>query len=192
MTNMNDLKKRYSELNDYELLNIVYFESDDYRKEAVDIAKSILLERGLGNPSEETLVKAKKHRVTPVSAFDDFKENIYGNKKLSKAVKKKDYLFIGKWLFWIVFIFAIFDAMRGYSNIERDWLPPFFLFFMEIFLTLAIFGIIPITFFIFYSLNLSKEQRRKKKLSLLMPKYVFFLYGFSLFLFFALIILPRL
>lgn len=189
---MNELKKRYSELNDYELINIVYFESSEYTEEAIKVAKSVLEERGLSQPTDEILKKAKEYRDNPADDFDVLGENVFERGKLKKAVKKRDYLFVGKWLFWIVLLMGIFDAIRGWDSVRREWLPPWMLFLLEIFFTVAIFGIIPVIFFVIYSLKLTKEERRKKGLNFLMPRYVFFFYGFSLIVFIVLVILQRL
>ena len=109
---MNELKKRYSELNDYELINIVYFESSEYREEAIKVAKSVLEERGLSQPTDEILQRAKEYRKAPTSDFDEdlFGEKVFERGKLKGAVKRRDYLFIGKWLFWFVVGYGLFSA----------------------------------------------------------------------------------
>jgi len=182
---MNELKKQYSELNDYELINIVYFESSEYTEEAIKVAKSTLEERGLRQPTDEILQKAKEYCNTPADDFDGLgkKLNPYEWRKIKKAVKKRDYLFVGKWLFWSVLVGGIFHAIKGWDSFRREWLPPWMLFLLEIFFTIAIIGIIPVIFFFIYSFKLTKEQRKEKGLILFMPKYVFFIYGFSLFIF---------
>jgi len=197
---MNELRAQYSKLSDNELLIIVYFESSDYTEEAIKIAKSILDERGLSQPSEEILREAKKYKKTPASDYDVFGDSIFKKGKLKQAVKKRDYLFIGKWLFWFVIFYGVISVYRMgppalSSNkilAQQTWLPILIIYFLEIAFTIAIFGIIPILFFLIYSLRLSPEQRKEKGLTLFMPKYVFFTYGVSLLIFISLIILPRL
>jgi len=68
---MNDLKKQFSEFDDYMLLRIVYFDSSEYSEDAIRIAKSVLSERRLSRPSEELLQKAK---LLEVSGFDRIKD----------------------------------------------------------------------------------------------------------------------
>jgi len=189
---MNELKKRYSELNDYELINRVYFESSVYTEEAIKVAKSVLEERGLSQPTDEILQKAKEYRDAPASNFDVLGDNLFEKGKLKQAVKKRDYLFIGKWLFWAVLLSGIISAIEGWNRVQHEWLPPWMLFLLEIIFSVAMFGIIPVIFFIIYSLKLTKEERTEKGLTFLMPKHVFFFYGFSLIVFIVLVILPRL
>lgn len=189
---MDELKERYSAFNDFELLNIVYFEHEDYEPTAIEAAKSILKERGLEHPSEEIMLKTKEYRESSPSNYDGFGENLFERGKLKKAFLLKDYLFVGKWLFWAILLGGIVNAIRGYDSITHDWLPTWVLFLIDVIFTVALFGIIPVVFFVIYSLKLTKEQRRKKNLVLLMPTYVFILYGISLIAFIALVVLPRL
>ncbi|MBU2524083.1 hypothetical protein KKG71_02730 [Patescibacteria group bacterium] len=190
---MNELEEKYSKLSDNELLIMVYFESSDYTEEAIKIAKSILDKKGLSQPTDEILQHAKNHQ-TRIKKSEETSRDIFGEKKLKQAVQKRDYYFIGKWLFWIVVGSGIYSALTGIKEatyIHPLW-SPWMLFFLEIFLTIAIFGIIPIVFFIAYSLRLSSGQRKEKGLFLFMPKYVLFVYGISLLLFVVFLILPRL
>lgn len=195
---MNELKKRYSELNDYELINIVYFKSSEYTEEAIKVAKSVLDERGLSQPSEEILQEAKKYKETPASDYDVFGDSLFEKGKLKQAVKKRNYLFIGKWLFWLVIFYGVISVYRmgppalSSNKIldQQTWLPILIIYFLEVAFTISIFGIIPVLFFLIYSLRLSPEQRKQKVLSLFMPKYVFFTYVVSLLIFVALVVLP--
>jgi hypothetical protein len=190
-TQMNELKKRYSELNDYELINIVYFESSEYREEAIKVAKSVLEERGLTQPTDEILQRAKEYRKAPASDFDEdfLGKDVFKKGSLKRAVKKRDYFFIGKWLFWVVIANGFYTAFRINSSFEissqRTGLPIWILQIFEIISTIAIFGLIPVIFFVVYSLRLSKEQRAEKRLTLLMPMYVLIIYGISLLIFIA-------
>jgi len=187
---MNDLKQKYSELNDNALLNIVYFESSEYTEEAIQVAKSELAERGLSQPSEETLQKAKEYIETPAKDFDGLRDGIKKG-ALKEAVKKRDYFFIGEWLFGMVIFYALYSVFQmGMKNLGSSsvidsptWLPTWMLFPLEFIFNIAIFGLIPVIFFCIYSLRLSKKQRKEKKLVLFMPKYVFFVYGISLLIF---------
>ena len=195
---MNELKKRYSELNDYELINIVYFESSEYTEEAIKVAKSALSERGLSQPTDEILQRAKEYRKAPASDFDEdlLGGNVFERGKLKRAVKKRDYFFIGKWLFWLVITYAFISALTINPSFEissqRTELPIWIIHIIEIIFSIAIFGLIPVIFFSVYSLRLSKDQRKEKGVTLLMPIYVFIIYGISLLIFIVLIILPRL
>jgi len=194
---MEELKEKYSEFNDYELLNIVYFESSDYTEEAIKVAKSVLEERGLGKPSEDTLQKVKEYRESPANDSDLFGERIFDKGKLKAAYKRRDYLFIGKWLFWLVVGYGLFSAYRmgppylrtGESIAERMGFSVFLSFLLEISLSIAILGLIPIIFFCIYSLTLSSEQRKEKGLILLMPWYVLIIYVISVLISIVLIIL---
>jgi len=198
-TQMNELKKRYSELNDYELINIVYFESSEYREEAIKVAKSVLEERGLSQPTDEILQRAKEYRKAPTSDFDEdlFGEKVFERGKLKGAVKRRDYLFIGKWLFWFVVGYGLFSAygivppyLKPGENIaERTGFSVFSAFLLEISFSIAIFGLIPVIFFGIYSLTLASEQRKEKGLNLFMPWYVFIIYGISVLIFIVLIML---
>ena len=192
---MNELKERYSKLSDNELLIIVYFESSDYRQEAIEIAESILDERGLSQPSDEILERAKNYQMQIKDSvegdYDVLGDNLAGGRRLTQAVKKKDYLFIGKWLFWGIIGYGIFSDLyitQGRVLERLGWMG----FVLEIISTIAIFGIIPVIFFSIYSLKLSPRQRKERGLTLFMPKYVFFIYGISLLIFVSLVILPRL
>lgn len=196
---MKVLKEKYSELNDYELINIVYFESSEYTEEAIKIAKSVLEERGLSQPTDEILQRAKEYRKAPASDFDEdlFGEKVFERGKLKGAFKRRDYLFIGKWLFWLVVGYGLFSAynigppylITGESIAERTGFSVFLIFLLEISFSIAIFGLIPVIFFCAYSLRLSKEKRKEKGLTLLMPIYVFIIYGISVLISIVLIIL---
>ncbi len=183
---MNELRQRYLQLNDYELLSIVFFDHSEYTEEALNIAKVVLAEKGLDKPSEELLQKVKEYRETPADEFDDFGKGLPKQKEIRDAIKKKDYLFIGKWLFWLVVAQALYSQFNQVGEINIGSLA------LEIIFNIALFGIIPVIFFFVYSMRLSKEQRKEKKLSLFMPKYVLFMYVISLLIFFVLVILPRL
>lgn len=120
--------------------------------------------------------------------------------KLKQAFKKKNYCFIGKWIFWFIVSYGLSSGL-GIGSGKEKWIEliPFvetikseWLFVLEVIFDIAIFGIFPLVLFIVYSLKLSPEQRKERGLSLFMPKYIFFIYGISLFLFVALVILPRL
>ncbi len=188
---MEELKEKYSEFNDYELINIVYFESSEYREEAIKVAKSVLEERGLSQPTDEILQRAKEYRKAPASDFDEdlLGKDVFKKGSLKRAVKKRDYFFIGKWLFWVVIANGFYTAFRINSSFEissqRSGLPIWILQIFEIISTIAIFGLIPVIFFVVYSLRLSKEQRAEKRLTLLMPMYVLIIYGISLLIFIA-------
>lgn len=203
---MNGLKERYSELSNNELLVMVYFESSDCAEEAIKIAKSVLDERGLNNPSREILQQAKNYQSQIKDAEKDkFTEkvqsgNIYRFGKLKQAFKEKDYCFIGKWIFWFIVGYGFYSGL-GIGSGKGKWveLIPFvetikseWLFVLEVIFNISIFGILPVVFFIIYSLKLLPEQRKERGLSLFMPKHVFFIYAISLLLFVTLVILPRL
>jgi hypothetical protein len=186
---MNELEEKYSKLNDNELLFMVYFESSDYTEEAIKIAKSILDERGLSNPSNEILQQAKNYETQIRESLKNDRD-IFGEKKLKQAIKKRDYYFVGKYLFWFTIGYGIYSALFGIKEmvVKRPLWPTWVLFLIEIVFTIAIFGIIPIVFFIVYSLRLSSKQRKGRGLFLFMPKYVLFVYGISLLLLVVLII----
>ena len=71
---MNDLKKQFSEFDDFMLLRIVYFDSSEYSEDAIRIAKEVLSERRLSRPSEELLQKVK---LLEVSGFDRLKDEAF-------------------------------------------------------------------------------------------------------------------
>ena len=197
---INELRERYSKLSDRELLMMVYFKSSDYTNEAIEYASSVLSERGLSHPPDEILQQAKDYYDHKKESAMNY-EDVFKEKKLKKAIKKRDYFFIGKWLFWFFVIQGFYTAFRG--GVEKGWvalLPIYevelisekWLFVMGVAFNFAIFGIIPVAFFLIHSFKLSSEQRKEKGLSLFMPKYVLFIYCIALFLFVALIIIPRL
>ena len=195
---MDELKEQYSKLSDNELLVMVYFESSDYTEEAIKIAKSVLSERGLGQPSHGILQQAKNYQIE-IKGQKESGRDIFKEKKLKQAIKKRDYYFIGKWLFWFIAVYGVYSGL-GVGSGKGKWieLVPFvetikseWLFIIEVILNISILGIFPVIFFIIYSLKLSPEQRKERGLSLFMPKYIFFIYVVSLFLFVALVILPR-
>ena len=197
MDELNELRERYSKLSDNELLIIVYFESSDYKEEAIEIAKSILDERGLSQPSDEILRQAKNYQIklkkSSESDYDVLGDNIVAGRRLTQAVKKRDYLFIGKWLFWGIIGYGIFTELyrrTGGATVERSRFPGWILSVFEIVFSIAIFGIIPVIFFFIYSLKLSPKQRKEKGLTLFMPKYVFFVYVVSLLIFIAFVVVP--
>lgn len=71
---MNDLKRQFSEFDDFMLLRIVYFDSSEYSEDAIEIAKSILSGRRLSRPSEELLQKVK---LLEVSGFDRLEDEVF-------------------------------------------------------------------------------------------------------------------
>ena len=203
---MNELKERYSKISDDELLAIAYFDSTEYSEEAINIAKSILEERGLSNHSNEIMQKAKSyHGQVKESQKDNFSEvvqdgDIFRLGKLKQAFKGRNFSFIGKWLFGYIVGYGFYSAL-GFGNEKGKWIHLIrsaeeitkgWLFILEVIFNIAIFGTIPVIFFIIYSLTLSAGQREKLGLSLLIPKYILIPYGISLFLFIVLIIAPRL
>lgn len=203
---MNEPEEKYSKLSDNELLIMVYFENSDYTEEAIEIARSILDERGLSNPSSEILQQAKNYQSQIKEAQKDKfagkiqSRDIFRFGKLKQAFKEKDYCFIGKWLFWFIVGYGLYSGL-GIGSGKGKWIEliPFaetikseWLFVLEVIFNIFILGIFPVIFFIIYSLKLSPKQRKERGLSLFMPKYIFFIYGISLFLFVALVILPRL
>ena len=190
---MNKLKQQYSKLSDNELLIMVYFESSDYTSEAIEVAKLILNERGLSHPSSKILQQVKNSQIQ-TKELRERDEDIFGDKKLKQVIKKRDYYFISKWLFLCTIGYGIYSALFGIKEValKRPLWPAWMLFLIEIVFTIVIFGIIPVIFFCIYSLKLSPKQRKEKGLTLLMPKYVLFIYGISLLLFAVLVILPRL
>lgn len=190
---MNELRGRYSKLSDNELLIMVYSESSDYTNEAIDVAKSILDDRGLSQPSDKVLEQAKNYQ-TQIKKSEESIGDIFGEKKLKQAFKKRDYFFIGKWLFWFTISSGIYSALIGVEELasKRPLWAGWILFLLEIAFTIAIFGVIPVIFFFIYSLKLPQSERKEKGLTLFMPKYVLILYGISLFLFVVFVILPGL
>jgi len=203
---MNDLKERYSKLSDNELLVMVYYEESNYTEEAVKIARSILDKRGLGQPSSEILQQGKNyHNQIKESQKDQFieaiqSEDIFKFRELKQASKEKNYYFIGKWSFWCIIGYGVLSGL-DIGGVKAKWtdLIPFHeiiksgrLFILEVIFNIAILGIFSVVFFIKYSLNLSREQRKEQGLSLFMPKYIFFIYGISLLFLVVLVILPRL
>ena len=115
--------------------------------------------------------------------------------------KKRNFSYVGKWLFGFIVGYGFYSAL-GISNGKGKWIHLIrsaegireeWLFILEVIFNIAIYGIIPVIFFIIYSLTLSTGQREKLGLSLLIPKYILIPYGISLFLFIVIIIiLPRL
>jgi len=190
---MSELEERYSNLSDNELMIMVYFESSNYTEEAIKIAKSILAKRGLNQPSDDILQKAKDYQKQ-IKEIEENNRDAFGEKKLKQAFKKRNYFFIGKWFFWFIVGYGIYSALIGIREMTTKQLlwPGWILFILEVAFTIAIFGIIPVIFFIIYSLKLSPKQRKEKKLLLFMPKHIFFVYGISLLLFIIFVILPKL
>jgi len=184
----------------------VYFESSDYTEKAIEIAKSILDERGLNNPSDDILQQAKAYQsqikeVQKDKFVEDIQSgDIFKTRALKQAFKGKDYCFIGQWLFWFIVGYGFFSGL-GIGIGKGKWIDliPFvepikseWLFIIEIVFNIAIFGMFPVIFFIIYSLKLSPEKRKERGLFFLMPKYIFFIYVISLFLFVTIVVLPRL
>lgn len=207
---MSELEERYSKLNDNQLLIMVHFESSNYTEEAIKCAKLILDKRGLSQPPNEILQQAKNYqsKIEEVQK-DTFAEEIHSGDifrfgKLKRSFKDKNYCFIGKWLFWLIVGYGVYSGLDIGSGrgkwveliplvvIDIETAKSEWLFVLEVIFNIAIFGIVPVLFFIVYSLKLSSEQRKEWRLSLFMPKYIFFIYGISLFLFVALVFLPRL
>jgi len=196
---MNNLKEKYSNMTDDELIKIVYVDTSDYTVKGIQTAKNILEYRGITQPSPEVLEEAKnasKQQKETLDVYNRF--DIFQSKKISKAIKKKDYFYIGKYIFWFVISYGIFSGLT-IGNSMRKWIEliPYletikseWLFILEIVFNIAIFGIFPVIFFIIYSLKLSSSQRKERGLSLFMPKYIFFIYGISLFLFLVFVIIP--
>ncbi|MFQ3579199.1 MAG: hypothetical protein SNJ71_03540 [Bacteroidales bacterium] len=178
---MNELIDSYSKLSDNELLIMVYFESSNYQEEAIKVAKSILKERGLSQPTSEILQQAKNYQIRTKESLENIMDT-FDERKLKQAIRKKDYYFIGKWLFWIIIGSGIYSGVLGSKGNIVSVL-------LEVIFTIAVFGIIPVIFFFIYSLKLSPEQRKERGLCLFMPKYIFFMYAISLLIFVAFVIL---
>lgn len=185
---MDELRNLYSKFSDNELLIMVYFESLDYTQPAIEMAKTILVERGLESPSEELLKQANDYRIQLKENLED-RADIFKDKKLEKAIKKRDYYFIGKWVFGFIIACGIYSGLVSdgskWNDFARGELSYMGLSFMETTFWIAILGIFPIIFFIIYSLKLSPEQRKERGLSLFVPKYILFIYGISLLIFIA-------
>ena len=118
-------------------------------------------------------------------------------KKFKLAIKQKDYYSLGECLSIFVVGYSIFYAIYGKVGLV-EFIPDIrefksgWVFIFEIILNIVIFGIIPIFFFIKHSLRFSRQERKRQKLSLLVPKYILLTYIFCLLVFFLFIILPRL
>jgi hypothetical protein len=196
---MNNLKEKYSNMTDDELIKIVYVDTSDYTVKGIQTAKNILEYRGITQPSPEVLEEAKnasKQQKETLDVYNRF--DIFQSKKISKAIKKKDYFYIGTYIFWFIIGYGLYSGL-GIGHGKGKWIElipfvetikPEWLLILEVVFNIAILGIFPVIFFIIYSLRLSPEQRKERRLSLLMPKYIFFIYGISLFLFLVLVIIP--
>ncbi|MCG2791127.1 MAG: hypothetical protein ABIK21_05265 [bacterium] len=194
---MSNLKEKYLNMTDDELIKIVYVDTSDYTAEGIQTAKNILEDRGITQPSPEVLENAKNASKQQKESLDGYLD-IFQSKKISKAIKKKDYFYIGTYIFWLIIGYGIFSGLSIGTGMGK-WIEliPFaetikseWLFILEVVFNIAILGIFPVIFFIIYSLRLSPEQRKERRLFLLMPKYIFFIYGISLFLFLVLVIIP--
>ena len=184
---MDELLEQYAELNDYELLLIAYLDSEEYTEKAIKTAKSVLKARGLEEPSEEILKKTKEYKETPASEFMTIGSGIHETYKLKRAIKRRDYFFIGKWLIWLAVGFGIYSIFRmNLDNVQsitqRTGFPIWAIYLLEFCFNIAILGLVPFFFFIVYSLRLSKEKRMERKLTFLMPIYYLIIYGISLFI----------
>ena len=196
---MNNLKEKYSNMTDDELIKIVYVDTSDYTAKGIQTAKNILENRGITQPSPEVLEEAKnasKQQKETLDAYNRF--DIFQSKKISKAIKKKDYFYIGTYIFWFIIGYGLYSGL-GIGHGKGKWIElipfvetikPEWLLILEVVFNIAILGIFPVIFFIIYSLKLSPGQRKERRLSLLMPKYIFFIYGISLFLVLFLVIKP--
>ena len=194
---MSNFKEKYLNMTDDELIKIAYVDTLDYTAEGIRTAKDILKSRGITQPSSEVIENAKTISKQQKESIEGYLD-IFQSKKISKAIKKKDYFYIGKYIFWFVISYGIFSGLT-IGNGMRKWIEiiPYvetikseWLFILEIVFNIAIFGIFPVIFFIIYSLKLSSSQRKERGLSLFMPKYIFFIYGISLFLFLVFVIIP--
>jgi len=194
---MSNFKEKYLNMTDDELIKIAYVDTLDYTAEGIRTAKDILKSRGITQPSSEVIENAKTISKQQKESIEGYLD-IFQSKKISKAIKKKDYFYIGKYIFWFVISYGIFSGLT-IGNSMRKWIEliPYletikseWLFILEIVFNIAIFGIFPVIFFIIYSLKLSSSQRKERGLSLFMPKYIFFIYGISLFLFLVFVIIP--
>lgn|GEM_PF-1075575 len=169
-----------------DLMKAITVDKADYELTAINIIKEELQSR---NVTTEDLDSFHKNYIRE-------EESLRNGGKLF-CLKKRDYFFIGKSSFWCIIGYGFYFGLSiGSGKGKRIELIPFalkseWLFILEVVFNIATFGIFPLIFFIIYSLKLSPEQRKERRLSLLMPKYIFFIYGVSLFLFFVLVILPR-
>lgn len=176
------LKKVYSEMSDEELLEMLSIDRKEYEKEIYILLLEEAGRREFGKNENEILQKARTYKDR-IEKIREKRKDVFGTHKLKQAFKKKDYYSIGKLLFSIVIFYSFLSGITTGSSS---------LMLLEIIFTIAIFGIIPVIFFLVYSFKLSSTERKKRNLSLFMPKYVFFTYLISLFISFIFIILPRL
>jgi len=196
---MGNLEEKYLNMTDDELIKIVYVDTSDYTAKGIRTAKKILESRGVTKPSSEVLENAKIISKQQKENIDiDNYLDIFQSKKISKAIKKKDYFYIVTYIFWFIIGYGLYSGL-GIGHGKGKWIElipfvetikPEWLLILEVVFNIAILGIFPVIFFIIYSLRLSPEQRKERRLSLLMPKYIFFIYGISLFLFLVLVIIP--
>lgn len=116
--------------------------------------------------------------------------------KLKAAIQKKDYYLLGKYSFVFVVLYSVWHVFFGshgfvelipdIDNFKTEWVPIF-----AIILDIAVWGIIPILFFLKHGLSLSKQERKEKKLVLFLPRYILLIYSFCLLVFVLFVLLPR-
>jgi hypothetical protein len=198
-----DLKSQYSQLSDSELLSMTYLESSDYTEEAIKVAKSILDERGLSNPSNEILQQTENYQPQIEDEEKDEcakaikSKDMFRFRKFMQALKEDDYGYVAKFSFWFVLCYSCYSGLTV-GNGKGKFVSLFgplkseYLLVIEVICSIAVFGIFPVIYFIIHSMKLSPDQRKQQGLSLLMPKYIFIIYGISLFLLIAPFILGSL
>lgn len=92
---LEELRKKYEGMTDEELINIAYIQSFDYTDEAVELAKKLLRERQIKKPSDEIIKELKNKILNDRKEKEEFKGDVLYTKRLDKAIKRKDYYFLG-------------------------------------------------------------------------------------------------
>ena len=82
-------EKIYSNYKDSVLIDIVYNKSSEYEKEAVEIAKKILVSRGITNPLEDVIKKAEEDATLSEYRNIEYAE-FHADKEFVKKVKDGD------------------------------------------------------------------------------------------------------
>ena len=185
---MSDLRSLYSQLSDNELLSMTHFGSSDYTEEAIEVAKSILAERGLSNPSNDILqqVKAERHNESEKAIRS---KDMFRVRKLKQAIKDHDYCYLAKYFFWFIVFYGCYSGFEANTGSTKGKmvslfgpLKPEYSFLGQLICSIAVFGILPVIYFIAHSSKLSRGKRKEHGLSLFMPKYILIVYGISLLL----------
>ena len=172
---MINFKTTFRNLSNAELVNIVVTNPQDYTMEAIEVAKEILLSRGIAQPSNEVIEEAKTIELKKQEYIESNSDKFV--KKLKIAIKTRNLYPLASFMFNSIIVFSLFSSLMSMlANKDKyNILGIIIYYILAILENIAILGIIPIVLFLL-NRNIEKKQNHIFKI----PASIFALYCFSL------------